>query len=199
MLRLQNRVHEETVGLDQTPAKARDRSFEMDSNRLSEKQSKIVGLIDATLVLFRNDGSAVALPEASMQLREDMELVMVRLDRADTGLITQQIMEDVIESLEEIIGAIEKSQEDQAQRKKAEAANQSQTGNSEPPLVDMLAELKMIRSLQWRVNRRTARYQEVVLTGRSTRDDVLPELKKLADRQQRIEKIARDIVLEKNR
>ena len=134
-----------------------------------------------------------------MQLREDMELVMVRLDRADTGLITQQIMEDVIESLEEIIGAIEKSQEDQAQRKKAEAANQSQTGNSEPPLVDMLAELKMIRSLQWRVNRRTARYQEVVLTGRSTRDDLLPELKKLADRQQRIEKIARDIVLEKNR
>ena len=199
ILRLQKRVYDETVALDQTVVDARDRSFEMDANRLSEKQSKIVGLVDATLVLFRNEGSAVALPEASLQLREDMELVMVRLDRADTGPLTQQIMEDIIESLEEIIGAIEKSQQDQAQRKKAEAANQSQAGNTDPPLVDMLAELKMIRSLQWRVNRRTARYQEVVLTGRSSRADLLPELKKLADRQRRIEKIARDIVLENNR
>ena len=199
ILRLQKRVYDETVALDQTVVGARDRSFEMDANRLSEKQSKIVGLVDATLVLFRNEGSAVALPEASLQLREDMELVMVRLDRADTGPLTQQIMEDIIESLEEIIGAIEKSQQDQAQRKKAEAANQSQAGNTDPPLVDMLAELKMIRSLQWRVNRRTARYQEVVLTGRSSRADLLPELKKLADRQRRIEKIARDIVLENNR
>ena len=199
ILRLQKRVYDETVALDQTVVDARDRSFEMDANRLSEKQSKIVGLVDATLVLFRNEGSAVALPEASLQLREDMELVMVRLDRTDTGPLTQQIMEDIIESLEEIIGAIEKSQQDQAQRKKAEAANQSQAGNADPPLVDMLAELKMIRSLQWRVNRRTARYQEVVLTGRSSRTDLMPELKKLADRQRRIEKIARDIVLENNR
>ena len=199
ILRLQKRVYDDTVELDQTVVDARDRSFEMDANRLSEKQSKIVGLVDATLVLFRNEGSAVALPEASLQLREDMELVMVRLDRADTGPLTQQIMEDIIESLEEIIGAIEKSQQDQAQRKKAEAANQSQAGNADPPLVDMLAELKMIRSLQWRVNRRTARYQEVVLTGRSSRTDLMPELKKLADRQRRIEKIARDIVLENNR
>ena len=197
ILRLQKRVYDDTVELDQTVVDARDRSFEMDANRLSEKQSKIVGLVDATLVLFRNEGSAVALPEASLQLREDMELVMVRLDRADTGPLTQQIMEDIIESLEEIIGAIEKSQQDQAQRKKAEAANQSQAGNADPPLVDMLAELKMIRSLQWRVNRRTARYQEVVLTGRSSRTDLMPELKKLADRQRRIEKIARDIVFRK--
>ncbi|MBC21283.1 MAG: hypothetical protein CMJ74_13640 [Planctomycetaceae bacterium] len=199
VLRLQKRVYEDTIALDQTPATTRDRSFEMDSTRLSEKQSKIVGLIDATLVLFRNDGSAVALPEASMQLREDMELVMVRLDRADTGPLTQQIMEDIIEAIEEIIGAIEKSQQDQAQRKEADASNQSQSANSTPPLVDMLAELKMIRSLQWRVNRRTARYQEVLLTGRSSRVDLLPELKKLADRQGRIEKISRDIVLENNR
>ena len=63
----------------------------------------------------------------------------------------------------------------------------------------MLAELKMIRSLQWRVNRRTAMYQEVLLAGRSPREKLLPELRKLADRQARIEKIARDIVLENNR
>ena len=199
ILRLQKRVYEETITLDQTPEKERDRSFEIEASRLSEKQSKIVGLVDATLVLFKNEGSAVALPEASLQLREDMELVMVRLDRADTGTLTQQIMEDILESLEEIIGAIEQSQQDQEQRKKAEASGQGQAGNSDPPLVDMLAELKMIRSLQWRVNRRTARYQEVVLTGRSSRENLLPELKKLSMRQARIEKIARDIVLENNR
>jgi len=197
ILGLQKRVYEQTVTLDQTIQKKRDRSFEIEASRLSGKQSKIVGLIDATLVLFRNEGSAVALPEAALQLREDMELVMVRLDRAETGTLTQQIMEDILESLEEIIGAIEQSQQEQKQRK--QASGQGQGGNSDPPLVDMLAELKMIRSLQWRVNRRTARYQEVVLTGRTPRKNLLPELKKLSDRQARIEKISRDIVLENNR
>ena len=197
ILGLQKRVYEQTVTLDQTIQKKRDRSFEIEASRLSGKQSKIVGLIDATLVLFRNEGSAVALPEAALQLREDMELVMVRLDRAETGTLTQQIMEDILESLEEIIGAIEQSQQEQKQRK--QASGQGQAGNSDPPLVDMLAELKMIRSLQWRVNRRTARYQEVVLAGRTPRKNLIPELKKLSDRQARIEKISRDIVLENNR
>ena len=54
ILRLQKRVYEETVTLDQTVGKKRDRSFEIEASRLSEKQSKIVGLVDATLVLFKN-------------------------------------------------------------------------------------------------------------------------------------------------
>ena len=148
-------------------------------------------------MLFRNEGSAVALPEAALQLREDMETVMVRLDRAETGSITQQLMQDILESLEEILGAIERSQEQQKQRQRA--GGQGQGGKVESSLVDMLAELKMIRSLQWRVNRRTAMYQEIVLAGRSSANHLLPELRKLSARQARIEKIARDIVLENNR
>ena len=127
ILGLQKRVYEQTVTLDQTNQEERDRSFEIEASRLSGKQSKIVGLIDATLVLFRNEGSAVALPEAALQLREDMELVMVRLDRAETGTLTQQIMEDILESLEEIIGAIEQSQQEQKQRKQASGQGQGGT------------------------------------------------------------------------
>ena len=197
ILRLQKKVYEQTLVLDETDQEDRDRGFEIESSRLGEKESKIVALVDATLVLFRNEGSAVALPEASLQLREDMEMVMVRLDRAETGMLTQQLMEDIIESLEEILAAIERSQEEQKQRQ--QAGQEGRSGNMEQPLVDMLAELKMIRSLQWRVNRRTAMYQEVLLAGRSPREKLLPELRKLADRQARIEKIARDIVLENNR
>ena len=197
ILRLQKKVYEQTIVLDQTPQEDRDRRFEIESSRLGEKESKIVALVDATLILFRNEGSAVALPEASLQLREDMEMVMVRLDQAETGSLTQQLMEDIIESLEEILAAIERSQENQQQRQQAGQAGGS--GDAEQPLVDMLAELKMIRSLQWRVNRRTAMYQEVLLTGRSPREKLMPELRKLSNRQARIERIARDIVLENNR
>ena len=197
ILRLQKKVYEQPVTLDRTSEEDRDRSFEIEANRLSEKESKIVALVDATLVLFRNEGSAVALPEASLQLREDMEMVMVRLDQAETGMLTQQLMEDILESLEEILGAIERSQEEQKQRQQSDQAGRS--GTMEQPLVDLLAELKMIRSLQWRVNRRTAMYQEVLLAGRSSREKLLADLRKLADRQARIERIARDIVLENNR
>jgi len=72
------------------------------------------------------------------------------------------------------------------------------------PLVDGLAELKMIRALQMRVNTRTKRYSRLLddaddPTGQATDQDLLEALAKLADRQQRIYQITRDLVLGKNR
>ncbi len=62
----------------------------------------------------------------------------------------------------------------------------------------MLAELKMIRSLQMRVNRRTDQFQKMIEVKESTADQLLPKIRRLAERQDRIENIARDIVLGRN-
>ena len=72
------------------------------------------------------------------------------------------------------------------------------------PLVNKIAELKMIRALQMRVNRRTQQLSKSLLVdvddpvGQATENDVLDSLRDLSERQRRIHKITSDIVLGKN-
>ena len=74
----------------------------------------------------------------------------------------------------------------------------------EQPLVDALAELKMIRSLQMRVNLRTQRYAKLLdnvedPVGQAVTEDLRRALGELGEREARIQQITRDIVLGKNR
>ena len=71
------------------------------------------------------------------------------------------------------------------------------------PLVDAIAELKMIRTLQMRVNKRTDTYAKLLSdpehdVGQATDQDLLESLDQLSQREQRIHQITRDIILERN-
>jgi hypothetical protein len=71
------------------------------------------------------------------------------------------------------------------------------------PLVDLIAELKLIRSLQVRVKRRTGSYNRQILDenedrGQATQQELLDLLQRLSEREYRIKQIIRDIVLGKN-
>ncbi|MBL9124873.1 MAG: hypothetical protein JNG90_14650, partial [Planctomycetaceae bacterium] len=68
----------------------------------------------------------------------------------------------------------------------------------EPPLVDQLAELRMIRSLQMRVNRRTQTYTKLIDGEQAEKPELLEAIKDLAQRQDRIYRTTRDIVVGKN-
>ena len=60
---------------------------------------------------------------------------------------------------------------------------------------DKLAELKMLRSLQMRVNTRTRRFAQVLDdTDQAAQPEVRAVLDRLAERQRAIERAARDIV-----
>ena len=63
-------------------------------------------------------------------------------------------------------------------------------------MVDSLAELKMIRSLQMRVNTRTERFARLLTEGAEEAEEpeLMAALERLADRQRAIERAARDIV-----
>ena len=66
----------------------------------------------------------------------------------------------------------------------------------EQPLVDKLAELKMIRTLQMRVNSRTKRFSKLLTDGAEQADEpeLIDALERLAERQHKIERAAHDIV-----
>lgn len=195
MLKMQQAVLDSTVLLDRKPAGQRDRTDEIEASRLARREQQIVAEVDKASLLLREDGSAVAFPEAVGQLREDMELIAERLTQAKIGSATQRMEQDVVDALKEMIAALEKAQKDLKQKKQG----MSQPGApADPPLVDSISELKMIRALQVRVNRRTAQYDELVKSGETPADQILPRLKKLAEHEERIHRISRNLHTDKN-
>lgn len=197
MLEMQEEVYEGTVRLDKVPSAERTHNHEIEASRLSGKQSQIVIEIDKALLLLRDDGSAVAFLEASQQMREDMQQVVERLAQTKVGQLTQNLEEDVIAALKEMIEALKKAQKDKEKGKK-KAGQQSPGQPQDPPLVDVLAELKMIRALQMRVNTRTARYSKMVEGEQADSAELVDALKGLAEREQRIHRVTRDLQMGKN-
>jgi hypothetical protein len=196
MLKMQREVYEGTVRLDKVSEKDRTHNHEIESGRLSSKEVEIVVEADKATLLLHDDGSAVAFPEAVRQMRQDMQQIVGRLSEAKVGKITQGLEKDVIGALEEMLDALKRAQKDLEDRKqRPQRAGEPQT----PALVDLLAELKMIRALQVRVNGRTQRYAKLVEGEQASGPDLIEALKRLAENQQRIYKITRDLELGKNR
>ena len=199
MLQMENEVYEGTVRLDRVAAEDRDPNDEIEAGRLGRKQGAVLDELRGAEVLLREDGSSVAFPEAVDELREDMETVSGRLAQAKVDSLTQSTEKDVIAALEEMIAAFQKAQKDQEEQQQRQG--QQQAGEpQEPPLVDQLAELRMIRALQMRVNKRTQEYAKLVSgdEGQADQPELLEALEKLSKREARIHRATRDIVLGKN-
>jgi hypothetical protein len=199
MLEWQLAVYEGTRRLDSVPAAKRGRNEEIAAGRLSRDESKILVEADKALEILHEEGSAVAFPEAVEQMREDIDQVVIRLAEAKVDNLTQGIEEDIITALEEMIAALQKAQKDLQQKKPPPPPGQGGQPQ-DPPLIDMLAELKMIRALQMRVNTRTGRYTRLVQgdEGQTDKPELREALEKLSEREQRIFRTTRDIVTGKN-
>ncbi len=198
MLQMQRDVYEGTERLDKASADGLTHEQEIEAGRLSSREAEIVTEADKALMLLREDGSAVAMPEALAQAREDMQQVAGRLARANVGQVTLAIEEDIVIALEEMLEAVRQAMEDAEQRR--QNAQQGRPGMpQDPALVDTLAELRMIRSLQLRVNTRTERYGEMITGKHAETPELLDALIRLAERQQRVYRITTDLEAGKNR
>jgi hypothetical protein len=197
MLAAQVAVYEQTKSLDATQTHAKEHELEIAGGRLSRKQKLIVRDADRALILLREDGTSVAFPEAVEQAREDMQAVADRLAEVKLGEITQALEEDIIASLEETLAALQ-----QALKELREQKASQQRGGGEPgeqPLVDQLAELRMIRALQMRINRRTKRYGEMIEGQQALEAELLEALDHLADREERVFRATLDLHQDANR
>jgi hypothetical protein len=127
------------------------------------------------------------------QVRDDAKNVARRLGKADVGTVTQVIEQDIIAALKEMIEALKKAQQD------LKGGGQSQPG---PPqnqkLIDLLAELKMIRAMQMRVNSRTKVYAQRYPGEQAEDPDIQKELAELAQRQMKIFDATNNIAKGKN-
>jgi len=115
----------------------------------------------------------------------------------DTGASTQGLVRDLVVSLEEILDAVEKVQREQEQQQQQQGQGGGRPADpGEQPLVDKLSELKMLRTLQIRINARTRRYADLLTEGveRAEQPELLDALDRLSRRQRKIERAAHDIV-----
>jgi hypothetical protein len=202
MLEIQVRIYEDTSRLDKTIEAERDLKIPIPAGKLAVDERKLVVEADKALNLLLEEGSSVAFPETVTQMRDDMQQVADRLDAAKVESITQGIEQDIIAALQEMIEALQKAQKDMEKQKQQQQAQPGQP--QDMPLVDAIAELKMIRALQMRVNTRTQRYARLLdngedPVGQATDQDLREALAKLAERQETIYRLTRDIVLGKNR
>lgn len=197
MLDEQVAVYEETQKLDAASANVPEHELAISAGRLGRREGLIVREADRALVLLREDGTSVAFPEAIEQARDDMQTIAKRLDETKVDLLTQTMEEDVIAALEETLAALQQALE---QLRQQQSQQQSGGGASpgEQPLVDQLAELRMIRALQLRVNRRTQQYGALVEGEQAYEVDVLELLEELALRQAKIVQATRDLETESN-
>lgn len=195
MLRAERAVLAGATALAAAPAGQGGRERELEAARLGREQTAVGNDASKALAMVRDDGSAVAIPQALEQIRDDAVQAAARLARGDVGGTTRGILEDLVASLEEMLAALEKAQREQ------QASQGSQSGGrpaepGEQPLVDKLAELKMIRSLQMRVNGRTERFARLLADGAEQADEpaLRAALERLAERQRAIQQAAHDIV-----
>ena len=193
MLQVQRVVHEGTCRLDEASKDGMTHNQEIEASRLSSQEAQIVLEADKALTLLREEGSAVAFPEALVQVRDDMRQVAGLLAKAEVGQLTQGIEEDVMAALEEIIEALDVAQKDAEKRRDRPPSGGSPGEPRDPSLVDLLAEIKMIRALQLRVNNRTGRYAKLISGERAENSQTLEALRLLAERQKRIHQITRDL------
>jgi uncharacterized phage infection (PIP) family protein YhgE len=197
MLEMQRAVLEGTVELDKIPRKDWTRLEQNKAGQLSGKEGEIDIEAERALTLLREEGSAVAFPEAVGQMRDDIQQAGQRLSQAKVDRFTQDAEQDVIAALEEMLKALKKALKDL--EKQRQQPNSTPSQPQEPPLVDALAEIKMIRSLQVWVNDRTERYAKQIKGEQAESADLIEAVRRLGERQQRIYKITRDLEMGKNR
>ncbi len=202
MLDLQRSVREQTEKLSNLTGDLKDRSLEIQANKLSIEQTKVVMEGQRALLLLQDEGSSTAFPEALEQVNADAQSVSKKLSEANVSPSTQAIEDEIIGALEEMLDSLKQVQKKRDEKKKKSDQQQQQQSSSpeDEPLVDSIAELKLLKTLQLRINRRTQSLAKQTNNQEDTIGQVgdpglLGELEDLAGRQQKIHEVTRDILL----
>ncbi|MFM7207765.1 MAG: hypothetical protein ACKO4T_13975 [Planctomycetaceae bacterium] len=192
MLKAERTVAEDAARLAASGGQAA-RERQLEAARLSREQAAVTAEAARALTLLRDDGTAAALPQALGQVHDDSVEAAARLGRGDATAETLGLLGEIVAGIEEMLAAVEKARQDPPED--AAGGGRAAPAGAQP-LVDTLAELKMLRTLQLRVNGRTRRLARLLdeADTPATDAEVRAVLARLAERQRAIGRAARDIV-----
>ena len=110
-----------------------------------------------TIDILVEDGTSVVFPRVVTNLQADFARIAELLDDQQTGAFTQSIQQETEVTLQELIDALRRN------LKKKKGGGGGGSCDCEPPLLPGSAELKLLRSMQLRVNRRTTAFDKLEL------------------------------------
>ncbi|MCR9198714.1 MAG: hypothetical protein NXI04_08730 [Planctomycetaceae bacterium] len=191
LLSLQTRIYEGTVDLAATPREKWLDNAVSECRELSQEQLDATQECSFTTSLLREDGTSVSILVAVEDIETDMGAIAERLQQTKVGPLTQSMETDVIEALKELIEATQREMAEMKEQQNQSPPPQQDPNAQKPPLVQFMEEIKVLRSLQQRVNRRTRQVNG--LLDEVTPDDVedlKAQLDELARRQERLRQSA---------
>lgn len=197
MLNMQVLVNTGTTNLAKVPNdKWTSRHFGQVRKLVQDEEAVILEASKA-LNILKEEGSAVAFPEALEQLLEDMQTVARFLQEENVGELTQAIEQDIVAALQEMIEALQQEMEKQSQKKQKKKGG-GQGSPQDQGLVDQIAELKMLKTLQVRIYSRTKQIGRMIVGEQAEEQELLKQLDTLSSRQQRVQEAAYNIATKRN-
>ncbi|MEQ9408531.1 MAG: hypothetical protein RIK87_12425 [Fuerstiella sp.] len=201
LLALQTQIYETTVDLATTPRKDWLDTAVSECRELAQQQADLTRECSQTTALLREDGTSVSIVVAVEDIEVDMATIAGRLQETKVGTLTQSIETDVIEALKELIEATQQEMQEMKSEERRQQQQQSPE-QKKPPLVELMAEIRVLRSLQLRVNRRTRQVHDLTREGDPSEvQDLQDQLIELAGRQDRLRESALELAerMEKQR
>ena len=203
MLAWQIEVHKATEAIhaqvQKHPEKKPQPADFQNSQKQEDKEGEIIAEADKAIQLLHSEGSAVAFPAVFEEVRKDMIRVKERLHDANVGEDTQLMEKDIIEALTHMRDALKKAQQELGKQPPPPPGPPNSQDPGLQKLLDEIAELKMIRTLQIQVNDRTKRYGNKTPGAEQSEDpQLVKELRDLGERQEKIEVMVNTLVTKKN-
>jgi hypothetical protein len=189
MLQMQIDVYNATVAIDGAIAKNGGMKTVADTQKAQQqgdKEQEIVAEADRALKLLESEGSAVAFARVLEEVRQDMIAVQFRLSKSVVNAETQEIEKNIIDMLTEMKEALKKAQKDK--EKTESEPKDGKSGENKPQnkkLIDLIAELKLIRSMQVQVNKRTEMHGKKV--DQAADPLIQAEIRQLSARQAKLQ------------
>ena len=150
--------------------------------QLATEEDEISELAQQAYDLLLEDGTSIAFPEIVQDLRVDLASVSELLQKEDTGLLTQLVQKEIESTLRELLQSLKEEQKDNKNQGSGGGG-----GGGEQPLLKKSAELKLIRSKQRRLNRRTQGIDRLRTRAAADKvEDYENELDRLSGLQQKL-------------
>ncbi len=130
-------------------------------------------LSDAAKLVVKKLEEAPVFQFVLVGCSNDMTEAAVRLDKEESGVVTQEIQEDIIRNLGDLIEALRKERQQQQQQQGGGGGG----GGGKQPLVPPLAELRMLRIMQRNVNGSTKKIDDEVSKAKVEQKDLSKDQK----------------------
>ena len=193
MLIVETQIHEGTTALAAVPQKD---WLELSYGRcreLAQQQTELARECAQTVLLIREDGTSSAVLLAAEDIQSDMDSVAEWMQQSNVSELTISLQRDILESLKQLVETMQREMQQLQERQQQE--NQQQQGQQlQSRLVDLIAEIRVLRNLQLQVNRRTKQVDDLLeRVSDAERSALLKQVSELAERQQKLFEAARDL------